>query len=100
MRIGRVLGNVVSTIKHEAYDARTLLIIQPVLPDGTPQGLSTIAVDYVGAGEGEYVLMGAAPGAAQMVFGTKIAPIKEMVMGILDHCELNGDISLRHSDID
>lgn len=100
MRIARVVGNVVSTLKHEAYDARKLLLVQPVTPEGVPEGPATVAVDYVGAGEGEYVLMGAAPGAAQLVFNIKIAPIKEMVMGIIDHVEMNGKIVLRDSDAD
>lgn len=100
MRLARVVGNVVSTLKHEAYDTRALLLVQPVTPHGVPEGPATVAVDYVGAGEGEYVLMGAAPGAAQLVFGIKIAPIKEMVMGIIDDVELNGEITLRASDAD
>lgn len=98
MRLARVVGNVVSTLKHEAYDARKLLLVQPVDPKGAPEGPATVAVDYVGAGEGEYVLMGAAPGAAQLVFGISIAPIKEMVMGIIDDVELHGEITLRASD--
>ncbi len=98
MRLARIVGNAVSTLKHEAYDARKLMLVQPVKPDGTPEGPATIAVDYVGAGEGEYVLMGAAPGAAQLVFGIKVAPIKEMVMGIIDDVEWNGQITLRAAD--
>ncbi|MBN2326403.1 MAG: EutN/CcmL family microcompartment protein [Candidatus Omnitrophica bacterium] len=98
MKLARVVGNVVSTLKHEAYDSRSLLLVQPVKPDGKPEGPATVAVDYMGAGTGEYVLMGAAPGAAQLVFGIKIAPIKEMVMGIIDDVEVEGKITLRASD--
>ncbi|MFB3789444.1 MAG: EutN/CcmL family microcompartment protein [bacterium] len=98
MRLARVVGNVVSTLKHDSYDARSLLLVEPIHPGGEPAGPATVAVDYVGAGAGEVVLMGAAPGAAKLVFGIQIAPIKEMVMGIVDEVELNGRIVLRASE--
>ena len=99
MRLARVVGNVVSTLKHESYQSRSLLLVEPIQPDGKPSGPATMAVDYVGAGEGELVLLGAAPGAAKLVFGIEIAPIKDMVMGIIDEVELNGEIVLRANEV-
>ncbi|RJP33263.1 MAG: ethanolamine utilization protein EutN [Candidatus Omnitrophota bacterium] len=98
MRLARIVGNVVSTLKHEAYDGKKLLLAEPIHPTGEPSAPATVAVDYVGAGEGELVLLGAAPGAAKLVFGMDIAPIKDMVMGIIDEVELEGEITLRASD--
>ncbi len=98
MRLARVVGNVVSTLKHDSYDSRSLLLVEPIHPGGETAGPATVAVDYVGAGTGEVVLMGAAPGAAKLVFGIKIAPIKEMVMGIVDEVEYNGRVVLRASE--
>ena len=98
MRLARVVGNAVSTLKHESYQSRSLLLVEPIHPDGKVAGPATVAVDYVGAGEGELVLLGAAPGAAKLVFGIDIAPIKDMVMGIIDEVELNGEIVLRAND--
>lgn len=95
MKLGRVVGNVVATLKHEAYDARKLLLVEPISPEGDSIGPATVAVDYVGAGIGELVLLGAAPGAAQLVFEIEIAPIKEMVMGIIDEVEKDGQITLK-----
>lgn len=95
MRLARVVGNVVSTLKHEAYNSRALLLVEPIGPDGKATEPAIMAVDYMGAGEGELVLLGGAPGAAKVVFGIEIAPIKEMVMGIIDHVELDGEIVLR-----
>jgi microcompartment protein CcmK/EutM len=94
MRLARVIGSAVSTIKHEAYEGKKLLLVEPVSPDGDPIGPATIAVDYVGAGEGEYVLMGGAPGVAKDVFHLDPAPIKDMVMGIIDAIEVEGKKSL------
>ena len=92
MRIAKVLGSAVSTLKHEAYHARKLLLIQPLDLEGNPDGPSVLAVDAVGAGEGDTVLVGSAPGAAQQVFQIEIAPIRELIMGIIDHVEVNGRI--------
>ena len=100
MRLARVVGNVVSTLKHEAYQGRKLLLVEPIRPDGSAAGPATVAVDYVGAGEGELVLLGGAPGVAKVVFEIEIAPIKDMVMGIIDEVELEGKIVLRASDAD
>ncbi len=98
MKLGRVVGNVVSTLKHDAYQARTLLLVEPVTPDGTSEGPAKICIDYVGAGVGELVIMGGAPGVAKSVFELKVAPIKDLVMGIIDEVEYNGDVTLRASD--
>lgn len=95
MRLARVVGNVVSTLKHEAYEARTLLLVEPITPQGEKKGPAIVAVDYVGAGEGELVLLGGAPGVAKEVFDLDVAPVKDLVMGIIDEVELNGEIVLK-----
>jgi len=98
MKLGRVVGNVVSTIKHDSYQARTLLLVEPVTPDGVAEGPAKVCIDYVGAGVGELVIMGGAPGVAKTVFDLKIAPIKDLVMGIIDEVEYNGNVTMRASD--
>ncbi len=90
MKIAKVVGSAVSTIKHEAYLGKKLLIIQPLDLQGHPQGNSTLAVDYTGAGDGDYVLVGSAPGVAQQVFDIEIAPIRELIMGIIDYVQVDG----------
>lgn len=90
MQIAKVIGSAVSTLKHEAYFGKKLLIIQRLDLEGKPMGNSTLAVDYVGAGEGDYVLVGSAPGVAQQVFSIEIAPIRDLIMGIIDHVEVGG----------
>ena len=84
MRLARVIGNLVSTEKHPAYEARKLLLVQPLGVDAAPLGRVTMAIDYVGAGPGDYVLIGAAPGLASQVFHLDVAPINDLVMGIVD----------------
>lgn len=94
MKLGRIVGNAVATLKHESYHSRALLLVEPVNPYGETVGPATVAVDYVGAGIGEYVILGGAPGQAKDVFGLEIAPIKEMVMGIIDEVEMDGKITI------
>ena len=92
MKIAKVVGSAVSSIKHESYLGKKLLIVQPLDLNGNPLGNSTIAVDYSGAGEGDYVLVGSAPGVAQQVFDIEIAPIRELIMGVIDYVEVDGRI--------
>ncbi len=84
MRLARVIGNLITTQKHPAYQSRKLLLVQPVDVDNEPLGNMTMAIDYVGAGPGDLVLVGAAPGLAAQVFKIKIAPINDLIMGIVD----------------
>ncbi len=99
MKLGRIVGNAVATLKHEAYQSKALLLVEPVNPNGESIGPATVAVDYVGAGIGEYVLLGGAPGQAKDVFSLEIAPIKEMVMGIIDEVVIDGQITLSASNL-
>lgn len=88
MYLAKVIGKVVSVVKHPAYQKRTLLLIQPLSLKSQLVRTPTIAVDYVGAGEGDTVIVGAGPGVAQEVFGVEDAPIRELVMGIVDRFDI------------
>ncbi|MCX8037476.1 MAG: EutN/CcmL family microcompartment protein [Candidatus Sumerlaeia bacterium] len=90
MYLARVIGNLVSTDKYPAFETRKMLIVQRLGLDQKPVGASTMAIDYVGAGVGDLVLVGAAPGLASTVFGIPKAPIRELVMGIVDRVETSG----------
>ena len=66
MMLARVIGNAVSVVKHPAYEARTLLVVQPLSTEMKDRGKAIIAVDYVGAGEGDTVIVGAGPGDPEL----------------------------------
>jgi len=55
MFLGRVIGNVVSTMKHPGLVGRKLLIVQPLDRHGRDTGRALVALDAVGAGAGETV---------------------------------------------
>jgi len=90
LKFARVIGKVISTEKHPAFHTRKLLYVQPMGLDQKPEGRPTIAIDYVGAGEGDVVLMGAAPGLAYAVFGIPDSPMRELIMGVIDRAEIRG----------
>lgn len=98
MKMARVIGSAVSTLKHDAYHGKKLMIVQPLSLEAEPEGEAYLAVDYVGAGEGDVVLIGSAPGVAQKVFNVKIAPMRELIMGIIDEAEVEGRYIYRVRD--
>ena len=89
MILARVTGSIVSTECYEAFKGRKLLLVQKLGLDNKPEGPSTMAIDYVGAGVGDTVLVGAAPGLASAVFGIPDAPMRELIMGVVDRVSLS-----------
>jgi microcompartment protein CcmK/EutM len=84
MQIGRVIGDVVATRKDPAYAGITLLVVQPLGADRTPQGRPLVAVDSVGAGVGEHVFFVRGKEASFPFHPTEVAADAGIV-GILDH---------------
>jgi microcompartment protein CcmK/EutM len=87
MFLARVTRRVVAVEKHPAYAGRTVYVVQPVLPNGTADGHEWVAMDYVQAGIGDLVVCGGAPGVAKTVFNIEHAPIRTLIMAIVDHIE-------------
>jgi ethanolamine utilization protein EutN len=84
VKIGRVVGTVVSTISAPAFDGRTLLLCDLLDHSGRPAGGYLIAVDTVGAGRGETVLILDEGTSARQVLDAPGAPIRTLVVGIVD----------------
>ncbi len=84
MKIGRVVGNVVSTINTPHFEDRTLLLVDLIGPDGGEAGGYQIAVDNIGAGAGETVLLLDEGNGARQVLQAPGAPIRTVVIGIVD----------------
>ena len=73
MYLAKVIGKIISTDKYDAYAGKKLLVVQKLDLYRNPTGLSTVAIDYVGAGEGDTVLVGAAPSSSTAVqFGSEL----------------------------
>ena len=84
MKLARVVGNVVSTINTRDLEDRTLLLCDVLEPDGRPSGGYQIAVDAVGAGSGETVLLLDEGNGARQVLAAPGAPIRTVIVGIVD----------------
>ncbi|MEQ1898486.1 MAG: EutN/CcmL family microcompartment protein [Vicinamibacterales bacterium] len=87
MQLARVIGNVVSTRKDENLAAVTLLILQPIAPDGSDLGRTLVAVDAAGAGVGERVFFVRGKEASFPFHPTEV-PTDAGVVGIVDHWDL------------
>jgi microcompartment protein CcmK/EutM len=90
MQIARVIGTLVSTQKNKKFEGAKLMLVQPVDPDDTPRGHALLAVDGVGAGVHERVLIVLEGRAAGEALGKKAAPVDAAIVGIIDQVEFNG----------
>jgi ethanolamine utilization protein EutN len=84
VKLARVVGTVVSTIQAPVFDRRKLLLCDLVDPSGEPTGGYLIAVDTVGAGAGETVLLLDEGNSARQILGRSPAPVRTVVVGIVD----------------
>jgi microcompartment protein CcmK/EutM len=88
MLIARVVGTVVSTQKHRKFEGAKLLLVQPLNKDDSPRGSALLAVDGVGAGVHEKVLVVLEGRAAGEALGRTAAPVDAAVVGIVDTISL------------
>jgi len=85
VKIGRISGSVVASINSPALRSRRLLLCDLLDEQGEEnQGGYTIAVDTVGAGAGETVLILDEGNSARQVLGYPDAPVRAVIVGIVD----------------
>ena len=84
MQICRVIGTVVSTQKNRKFEGAKLMLVQPLNIDDSPRGNALLAVDGVGAGVDEKVLVVLEGRAAGEALGQKGAPVDAAIIGIID----------------
>ena len=90
MKIGRVAGTVVATICSPVFEGRRLLMVDLLDLEGDETGKDVIAVDSVGAGAGEMVLILDEGNGARQVLQAPDAPVRAVVVGIIDEIEMSG----------
>jgi len=88
MFLARVVGNVVSTIKHESYAGTKLMLVQPITPQGDDAGDSLLAIDTMGAGLDQKVLVLRQGIAAAQILKIDRPPIRSVIAGIIDEVHL------------
>lgn len=88
MLLARVVGHVVATARHPRLSSSTMLLVRPERPDGTPAGAEMTAIDSVGAGVGERVLVVIEGRSAGEATRRPQAPVDAAVVGIVDSLDL------------
>ena len=84
MFLARVKRKVVTSVKHPAYQGKRVFVVQKINPDGAEAGEEWLAMDYVSSGIGDIVVCGGAPGVAKEVFHLERAPIRTLIVAIVD----------------
>jgi len=87
MQIGKVIGTLVATQKSRKFDGAKLMLVQPLNADETPRGTALLAVDSVGAGVHDRVLVVLEGRSAGEALGKKWAPVDAAIVGIIDRID-------------
>ena len=88
MILGRVQGQVVSTIKHQAYANRRILLLDRIDPAGSELGGYLVAIDAVDATIGQTVLVIDEGNSARQIVNDPLAPIRSVIVGIVDEVQV------------
>jgi ethanolamine utilization protein EutN len=91
MQIAQVVGTVVSTQKNRKLEGAKLLLVQPLTLDRQPRGVAFLAIDSVGAGVGETVLVVIEGKAAGDALRRKAAAVDAAIIGIVDSITYDGE---------
>jgi ethanolamine utilization protein EutN len=84
MQLGRVIGHGVSTVKHPSLHGWRLLLVQLLAADGKTDGEPLLAVDKLGSGNGDLVILSNDGAGAREMIGSKTSPVRWMVLGMCD----------------
>jgi len=82
MQIGRVVGHAVSSAKHASLVGWRLLVVQLLTPTDKPDGEPLLAIDNLGAGTGDRVILCNDGAEARRLAGTKNSPVRWFVLGL------------------
>ena len=89
MQVGTVIGNVWATRKEDDLTGLKFLFVQPEGPDGSPIDTPFVALDRIGAGIGDKVMV-TRGSAARFVIRAQDAPIDAVIIGIIDSIDVEG----------
>jgi ethanolamine utilization protein EutN len=84
MQIGRVVGHGVSTVKHQSLRGWRLLLVQPLTAEGKEDGEPLLAIDQLGAGTADLVILSNDGKGARELVGASNSPVRWMVLGVCD----------------
>jgi len=85
----RVVGDVVATHRHEHLGQRKLLLVRRLDLDGEEEGHEMIALDVIGVGRGEDVLVVQEGNAARQLYDDKKIPVQAVIVGVIDRFDVD-----------
>ncbi len=89
MILGKIIGNVVSTIKEKGYESKKILIVQPIDPKGNSIGKSFLAIDAIQVGVGDTVLViDEGTSARNILKEPDSLTVKTVIVGIVDNVSM------------
>lgn len=93
LQVGTVIGNIWATRKEDHLTGLKFLFVQPELPNGSPINAPFIAVDRIGAGVGDKVMVTSGSAAAKMTADSHL-PIDALIIGIIDSIDVERGVEL------
>ncbi len=84
MQLGRVIGHATATVKHPSLNGWRLLLVQPLDNQGGPDGEPQLALDQMGGGRGDNVLLTSDGSAVRDIVGSNSTPARWIVIGLAD----------------
>lgn len=88
MILGQVVGSIVSTVKHECYQRTKIMLVKPMNPNSTIQSGLLVAVDTVGAGVGDTVLVASEGRSAMEILAfRRRMPLRSVITAIVDRID-------------
>lgn len=84
MLLARVEGNLTATRKHPSFEGWRLVVCQPISRDGAPEGTPQVAIDSLGAGMHQRVVISSDGAAARMAVGDDRSPVRWIIIGLVD----------------
>lgn len=87
MILAKVLGNVVSSVKHPSLNSYAVFSVQPVDEHGRAHGDSFLAVDHAQSGPGDTVVILREGNGIRQILGDSKSPIRCLIVGVVDHVE-------------
>jgi ethanolamine utilization protein EutN len=93
MYLARVVGDVVATHRLEQLGGRKLLLVRRLTLDDLEEGSEIVALDVIGVGVGEKVLVVQEGNAARTLFRNNTIPAQAVVVGVIDRVDIDREVS-------
>ncbi len=89
MIVCKVIGSIVSTIKHDSFKNKKIMLVRPINLDGSYKSGTMVAIDTVCAGVGDTVLVASEGRSAMELLGfTKREPLRSVIVGVIDRIDV------------